>query len=224
MEGLDLYRSVADHCRGLGARQILYCTNDAPHAAESRKVSSSMTTLRERQAPLKAQYESDPESAKLVMSVRSATSGDDPTRCTVASVDVLGANGASWEAGAHPMAGGEGDLACSGDLLLASLAACQEITLRMVAAAMGIQLQNVEVNIEGDLDFRGTMGIDPETPVGFQQIRTSVRFDADAPPDRLQRLADRAERYCVVGATLREGTSLTTSIAPREADGDAGNG
>ena len=182
-----------------------------------------MTTLRERQAPLKERYEEDPESAKLVMSVRSASTGDDPTRCTVAKADGLGANAVAWEAGAHPMAGGDGDLACSGDLLLASLAACQEITLRMVAAAMGIQLRNVEVNIEGDLDFRGTMGIDGETPVGFQQIRTSVRFDADASPDRLQRLAARAERYCVVGATLRDGTALSTDIAPRNSGGDTGN-
>jgi uncharacterized OsmC-like protein len=174
-----------------------------------------MTTLRERQAPLKAQYEADPESAKLVMTVRSATTSDDPTRCTVAACDREGNPVVSWNAGAHPMAGGEGDLACSGDLLLASLAACQEITLRMVAAAMNIELRDVEVTIEGDLDFRGTMGIDPETPVGFQQIRSSVRFDADAAPDRLQRLAARAERYCVVGATLREGTVLTTDIAPR---------
>lgn len=223
-KGLDLVHSSADHCRGLGERQILYCTNHAPHTAESRKVSNSMTTLRERQAPLKARYESDPESAKLVMTVRSATTSDDPTRCTVASINGLGANAVAWEAGAHPMAGGEGDLACSGDLLLASLAACQEITLRMVAAAMGIHLQNVEVNVEGDLDFRGTMGIDPETPVGFHQIRTSVKFDADATPDRLQRLADRAERYCVVGATLREGTSLTTSITARGSTGEANNG
>jgi uncharacterized OsmC-like protein len=178
-----------------------------------------MATLRERQAPLKAQYETDPESAKLVMTVRSATSGDDPTRCTVASVGLPGGDGVTWNAGAHPMAGGEGDLACSGDLLLASLAACQEITLRMVAAAMGIELRNVEVNIEGDLDFRGKMGIDPETPVGFQNIRTSVRFDADAAPDRLQRLAARAERYCVVGATLREGTTLSTDIAARDTGG-----
>src|SRR5215211_6351531 len=181
-----------------------------------------MTTLRERQAPLKAQYEADPGSAKLVMMVRSATSGDDPTRCTVASVGTLGGNGVAWEAGAHPMAGGEGDLACSGDLLLASLAACQEITLRMVAAAMGIELRNVEVNIEGDLDFRGTMGIDSETPVGFQRIRTSVKVSADAPEDRLQRLAARAERYCVVGATLREGTTLSTEIAARSSDGGSG--
>jgi uncharacterized OsmC-like protein len=102
------------------------------------------------------------------------------------------------------------------------LAACQEITFRMVAAAMGIELRDVEVVVEGDLDFRGTMGIDSETPVGFQQIRTSVRFDADASPDRLQRLAARAERYCVVGATLRDGTVLTTSISARDAEG-AGN-
>jgi uncharacterized OsmC-like protein len=174
-----------------------------------------MMTLRERQAPLKAQYEADPESAKLVMRVRSATEHSDPTRCTVAAVGLDGTDAVAWHAGAHPMAGGEGDLACSGDLLLASLAACQEITLRMVAAAMGIELRNVEVDVEGDLDFRGTMGIDPETPVGFQQIRTVIRFDADAPPDRLQRLAQRAERYCVVGATLREGTALTTDIAVR---------
>ena len=172
-------------------------------------------SLRERQAPLKARYEADPESAKLVMTVRSTTSGDDPTRCSIATLDGQGNVAASWNAGAHPMAGGEGDLACSGDLLLASLAACQEITLRMVASAMGIALRDVEITVEGDLDFRGTMGIDTETPVGFQQIRTSVRFDADAPPERLQRLAARAERYCVVGATLREGTALTTDIAAR---------
>jgi uncharacterized OsmC-like protein len=174
-----------------------------------------MASLRERQAPLKARYEADPESAKLVMTVRSATASDDPTRCTIATDAPLG--GASWHAGAHPMAGGEGDLACSGDLLLASLAACQEITFRMVAAAMRIPLKALEVKVEGDLDFRGTMGIDPEIPVGFQQIRTTVRFEADAPPERLQRLAERAERYCVVGATLREGTTLTTDIAPRAA-------
>ena len=133
----------------------------------------------------------------------------------------MGASNVSWDAGAHPMAGGEGDLACSGDLLLASLAACQEITLRMVAAAMGIELRQVEVQVDGDLDFRGTMGIDQDTPVGFQRIRTTVRFDADAPAERLQRLVARAERYCVVGATLREGAELTTDIAARQDSGDA---
>jgi uncharacterized OsmC-like protein len=209
-----------DRCGGLAEPQILFPTDDAPHAANSKRERFLMATLRERQAPLKAQYEADPDSAKLIMTVRSATSGDDPTRCTVSTVGTPGGNGVAWEAGAHPMAGGEGDLACSGDLLLASLAACQEITLRMVAAAMGIELRNVEVNVEGDLDFRGTMGIDPETPVGFERIRTSVRFDADATPDRLERLAARAERYCVVGATLRDGTALSTDIAARDANGD----
>ena len=183
-----------------------------------------MSTLRERQAPLKAQYESDPESARLVLTVRSATSGDEPTRCTIATDGAVSGHAKTWDAGAHPMAGGEGDLACSGDLLLASLAACQEITLRMVAAAMNIPLRNVEVSVEGDLDFRGTMGVDPDVPVGFQEIRTVIRFDADASSDRLQRLAQRAERYCVVGATLREGTALSTDIASRSDNGGDGGG
>src|SRR5215211_5096874 len=164
-----------------------------------------MTTLRERQAPLKAQYEADPGSAKLVMMVRSATSGDDPTRCTVASVGTLGGNGVAWEAGAHPMAGGEGDLACSGDLLLGALAACQEITLRMVAAAMGIELEALEVEAIGELDLKGTLGMDREAPVGFSSIRceTTVQVKDDGRPERAKRLLENAEKYCVVLSTLR---------------------
>src|SRR5687768_16665976 len=214
-------REPVDRCGGLAKPRILFRTYDAPHAANLRRERFSMATLRERQAPLKARYEADPESAKLIMTVRSATSGDDPTRCTVATVGTPGGNGVAWEAGAHPMAGGEGEVACSGDLLLASLAACQEITLRMVAAAMGVELRNVDIRVEGDLDFRGTMGIDPETPVGFESIRTIIAFDADESPERLERLVARAERYCVVGATLRDGTELTTTIDARSASGAA---
>ena len=162
---------------------------------------TAAASFRERQAPLKARYEADPAAAQITISVRSTTEGDDPMRCRI-SADAV--EGASWEAGAHPLAGGQGDLPCSGDLLLASLAACQEITLRMVAAAMGIALTEVQVIVHGDMDFRGTMGVDPETPVGFQRIRTEVRIVADAPEDRLQRLAQRAERYCVVASTLRQ--------------------
>lgn len=180
-----------------------------------------MTTLRERQAPLKARYEADPASARLTMRVRSVTAGSDPTRCTIATEDASGTVLASWDAAAHPYAGGDGELACSGDLLLASLAACQEITVRMVAAAMGVELQELEVVVEGDIDFRGTMGIDPETPVGFTAIRSSVRLAADVPEDRLAKLAARAERYCVVGATLREGTTLTTDISAKAVSGVA---
>src|SRR4051794_4118112 len=96
------------------------------------------TSLRERQAPLKQRYTDDPASARLTLTVRSETTGDDPTKVRIAT-DAGG--GVTWDIGAHPYAGGEGDLACSGDLLLASYAACQEITLRMVAAAMGIALE-----------------------------------------------------------------------------------
>jgi len=169
-------------------------------------------SLRERQAPLKARYEAEPGSAKLTFTIRSGTVGNDPTRVRVQTdagdVNPLGV----WDVGAHPMAGGDGELACSGDLLLGSLAACQEITLRMVAAAMGIALESVEVVVEGDLDFRGTMGVDLDTPVGFTAIRTNIRVEADAPEDRLERLAQRAERFCVVAATLRESPKLTTVI------------
>lgn len=172
---------------------------------------SAATSIRERQAPLKARYEADPESAKITFTIVSTTDGDgsDPTRVRIATT---GENPVEWPVGAHPFAGGEGDLACSGDLLLASLAACQEITVRMVAAAMGITLDRLDVEVEGDMDFRGTMGIDPETPVGYQAIRTTIRIAADAPADRLERLAQRAERYCVVAATLRQRPDLSTTI------------
>ena len=173
-------------------------------------------TLRERQAPLKARYEADPESAKLTITVRSCTRGDDPTRCEI-STEAGG--GVSWKVGAHPYAGGVGDLACSGDVLLASLAACQEITLRLVAAAMGITLEEVEVTVHGDMDFRGTMGVDSETPVGFQRIRTDIRIMADAPEDRLQRLAQRAERYCVVASTLRQSPEMVTTFRSEQPTG-----
>src|SRR5688500_16589638 len=170
---------------------------------------SETLTLRERQAPLKARYESDPGSAKLTITVRSTTTGGDPTRCQIGS-DAGG--GVTWEVGAHPYAGGAGDLACSGDVLLASLAACQEITLRMVAAAMNIHLDKVEIAVHGDMDFRGTMGVDPETPVGFTHIRTDIRVSADAPEDRLERLMQRAERYCVVASTLRQSPVMETTF------------
>jgi uncharacterized OsmC-like protein len=164
-------------------------------------------TLRERQAPLKARYESDPDSAKLTITVRSTTEGNDPTK---ARISTEAGGGVDYDVGAHPYAGGGGDLACSGDVLLASLAACQEITLRMVAAAMGITLDAVELTVEGDMDFRGTMGVDPETPVGFQRIRTIVKVSADAPEDRLERLFQRAERYCVVNSTLQNSPVMET--------------
>ncbi len=174
-----------------------------------------MTTelsLRERQAPLKARYEQDPDSAKLTITVRSVTEGSDPMRSRISTVPQGDTEPVHFDSVAHPYAGGEEGLACSGDVLLAALAACQEITIRMVAAAMKIDLKKLELTVEGDLDFRGTMGVDPETPVGFQRIRTRVALEADAPEDRLERLVQRAERYCVVAATLRESPELSTTF------------
>ena len=180
--------------------------------ATATTASAAEPTLRERQAPLKARYDAEPESARLTIAVRSVTEGSDPTRCRISTVPADGGETVAWDGAAHPYAGGPSDMACSGDLLLASLAACQEITLRMVATAMGIELKKVDLTVEGDMDFRGTMGIDPETPVGFSAIRTAVRIDADAPPERLEKLRQRAERYCVVSATLRQSPDVRLTI------------
>ncbi|MGD9711898.1 MAG: OsmC family protein, partial [Thermomicrobiales bacterium] len=118
--------------------------------------------LRARQAPIKERFKNDPASAKTTISVRSVTEGNHPMNVTIgADADPSW----TWKSTAHPQAGGFGDFPCSGDMLMASLAACQEVTLRMVAAAMGIQLQSVEVIVEGDMDFQGTMGTDPDIPV-----------------------------------------------------------
>jgi uncharacterized OsmC-like protein len=173
---------------------------------------STVFNLRERQAPLKERFTTDPDSAKATMTVQSVTEASaDPTRVRV---HTEAGGGVSWGVGAHALAGGEGDLPCSGDIFLASLAACQEITIRMVAAAMGIELKRLALTVEGDMDFRGTMGVDKETPVGFTDIRVHVVIDADAPEDRLQRLMQRAEQYCVVSATLKNPplVEMTTSV------------
>ncbi len=185
---------------------------------------TTSNTLRERQAPLKTRYQDDPTSARTTITVRSVT---DATSAAAGSSELPrvriapdAAPDQAWEVGAHPMAGGEEGRMCSGDLLLGSLAACQELTIRMVAAAMGITLDTLELTVEGDMDFRGTMGIDPETPVGFDAIRIHARLSADAPPDRLQRLVQRAERYCVVNATLGQPPKVELTIGT----GAAGSG
>ena len=172
--------------------------------------------LKALQAPLKERYRSAPGAALITLKAEGRL-GENVT-CSVATAKAM------VEAGLHPATGGTGLSACSGDMLLEALVACAGVTLNAVATALELKLNGATVRAEGDLDFRGTMGVDPETPVGFQRIRTSIRFDADAAPDRLQRLAARAERYCVVGATLREGTELTTSIAARDAAGDGIDG
>ncbi len=152
--------------------------------------------LREIQAPLKERYRADPTSSRITLVARGSQT-DAPIAC---SVDL---GRAIYEAQAHSGVGGAGTGACSGDLLLGALAACAQITCQMVATAMGIPVERIEVTVEGDLDLRGTLGIAKDVPVGFDAIRT--RFDIRAPdatPEQLAALREKTEQYCVVYQTL----------------------
>ena len=172
-----------------------------------------MINLRELQAPIKARYQAEPEAASIILRVKSTQSDlADPLHCAIspsAAPDV------AWQSGAHPGVGGIGDVPCSGDLLLGALAACQEITVRMVAAAMGIELESLEVEAIGEMDLRGTLGMDRAVPVGFSSIRCETRVGVkdDGRPERARRLLENAERYCVVLNTLRAGVQVQSTFA-----------
>lgn len=174
---------------------------------------ASRVNVRELQAPIKARYGDDPAAATIVLRVHDAASDlNDPLHCAVAPASVPGM---VWRSGAHPGVGGVGDVPCSADLLLGALAACQEVTLRMVAAAMGIELQAVKIEVTGSLDLRGTLGLSRDVPVGMQSIRcaTSVTVKDDGRPERAQRLLENAERYCVVLDTLRSGIPVESTFS-----------
>src|SRR6478609_1820914 len=148
--------------------------------------------LKSIQKPLKEQYRNDPTASRITLRAKGGQT-DAPISC---SIDI---GRAMYEAQAHSGVGGAGTSACSGDLLLGALAACAQITCQMVATAMGIQTESIEVHVEGDMDLRGTLGISKETPVGFQDIR--LRFDVAAPeatPEQLRALCEKTEQYCVV--------------------------
>ncbi|HWE60182.1 MAG TPA: OsmC family protein [Chloroflexota bacterium] len=166
--------------------------------------------LRSRQQPLKERYRADAENARLVHSVHSIPVLDDPTRVRISNGNTI------WEIAAHPMAGGPDGEACSGDVLLAALAGCQEITIKMVAASMGVTLDDLRVTVTGEMDFRGTMGIDRAVPVGYTRIRCQIAIRAQGDPDRLQRLVERAEQYCVVRDTLVRGVPVQSEITINE--------
>jgi uncharacterized OsmC-like protein len=162
--------------------------------------------LRAVQAPLKERYREDADASKITLTARGSEAAGGPISC---SVDI---GRALYEAQAHAGVGGAGTGACSGDLLLGALAACAQITCQMVAAAMGIPTERIEVVVEGGLDLRGTLGIDREAPVGFEEIR--LRFEIDAPEateEQLRSLIEKTERYCVVLQTLRNPPSVETS-------------
>src|SRR5438067_5839218 len=152
--------------------------------------------LRALQRPLKDQYRADASTAKITLQAR-GTQTDAPISC---SVDL---GRAIYDAQAHSGVGGAGTGACSGDLLLGALAACAQITCQMVATAMGVPTQRIEVVVEGDLDLRGTLGISKDVPVGFDGIH--LNFDVVAPkatPEQLRVLREKTEQYCVVMQTL----------------------
>ena len=152
--------------------------------------------LRELQAPLKARYQEQPGLALITLKAQGTLDPEDLV-CSVETGKAL------VEAGLHPATGGDGSFACSGDMLLQALVACAGVTLRAVATALGISVRNGTVRAEGDLDFRGTLGVDKAAPVGFRDIRLSFDLDTDAAAEQLESLFKLTERYCVVYQTLR---------------------
>jgi uncharacterized OsmC-like protein len=162
--------------------------------------------LRATQKPLKDRYRSDPYASRITLSATGSQT-DAPVTC---SVDI---GRALYEAQAHPGVGGPGTGACSGDLLLGALAACAQLTCQMVATSMGVPVRNIEVHVDGDLDLRGTLGVDKQVGAGFEAIR--VRFDVDAPEasaEQLDSLIDKTERYCTVLQTLRQAPPIDTQV------------
>jgi uncharacterized OsmC-like protein len=159
--------------------------------------------LRTLQAPLKDKYRIEPESA--IITLRAEGKIGEGISCKVET------GRAMVEAGLHPATGGNGMLACSGDLLLEALVACAGVTLRAVSTAIGIEIRDGIVKAEGDLDFRGTLGVSKEVPVGFKTIRLGFVLDTDATTEQLQSLAKLTERYCVVYQTLTKGVPVETS-------------
>ena len=167
--------------------------------------------LRALQAPLKEKYREDPESA--VVTLRAEGQIGEGVTCRVETGKAL------VEAGLHPATGGDGLAACSGDMLLEALAACAGVTMGAVATALAIELRAGTVTAEGDLDFRGTLGVSKEAPVGFRAIRLRFTLDTDADEEQLAALQRLTERYCVVYQTLREAPPIEITRRARQQAG-----
>ena len=161
--------------------------------------------LRRIQAPLKENYREDPDAAVITLKAEGSLSGDG-IACSVATGKAL------VEAGLHPATGGDGSQACSGDMLLEALTACAGVTLNAVATAIGVDVRGGTVRAEGDLDFRGTLGVEKDAPVGFRDIRLVFEIDADADAEQLATLAKLTERYCVVYQTIKSGPPIEVSL------------
>ena len=153
------------------------------------------TDLRTVQAPLKERYRATPGAA--LVTLRTEGQLGEGVACSVATGKAL------VEAGLHPATGGSGTQACSGDMLLQALVVCAGVTLSAVATSLGIPIQAGQLRAEGDLDFRGTLGVSKDAPVGFKDIRLEIALESPASPEQLQKLLELTERYCVVLQTLR---------------------
>lgn len=161
--------------------------------------------LRAMQAPIKERYKSDAKAALITLKAK-GTLDDQNIACKVETGRALAV------AGLHPATGGSGMELCSGDMLLEALVACAGVTLKAVATALAIPLKSGAVSAEGDLDFRGTLGVDKEAPVGFREIRLTFDVDTDVPQDKLDQLLKLTERYCVVYQTIAKGPPVAIKM------------
>jgi uncharacterized OsmC-like protein len=161
--------------------------------------------LQATQAPLKERYREDPDAAVITLSAEGELG--EGVSCSVNTGRAIA------EAGLHPASGGDGSQLCSGDMLLEALAACAGVTLRAVATSLGIEVRSGTVRAEGDLDFRGTLAVDRDAPVGFRSIRLAFELDADADDEQLATLLKLTERYCVVLQTIASPPELSATVA-----------
>lgn len=164
--------------------------------------------LKALQAPVKTRYRENPASARQTVRA-TGTLGTDRIICTVETF------AGPVPAGFHPATGGDGKDACSGDMLLQALVGCAGVTLKAVATAMNLTIRSGTVRAEADMDFRGTLGVSKEIPVGFQNIRLVFELDTDATPDQLQTLVKLTERYCVVYQTLAKPPMMSATVSTR---------
>ena len=162
--------------------------------------------LKSLQAPLKDRYRQDPHAALITLRAEGRASG---LTCKVETGKAL------VEAGLHPATGGDGTAACSGDMLLEALVACAGVTMRAVATAIGVDLNDARVTAEGDLDFRGTLGVSKDVPVGFRDIRLQFELDTSASEEQVATLLKLTERYCVVLQTLRSAPPISARVVRR---------
>lgn len=192
-----------------------FSTFDCPVASKSRLTNSIQSStqilptmnsieLKNLQNPLKEKYRNEPDTAFITLKAEGKIG--DGIACKIETGKAMA------EAGLHPATGGNGILACSGDMLLEALVACAGVTMSAVATAIEIDIQQGIVSAEGDLDFRGTLGVSKEAPVGFREIRLRFEIKSDASPEQLATLQKLTERYCVVYQTLKNGVEVLTSM------------